>query len=155
RDWSSDVCSSDLSRSLARSIKSRITSCLKKAVDVGLLEKNPAIGTELSKLKTRQIKALTREEQNKLVARCRQEEYANIFIFLLVTGMRLGEVTGLTWDRVDMKDRTITISQIMVEVHGNPVLQNYPKTDSSVRILPISNEAYAILEERKKLNDVE
>src|SRR5699024_5484533 len=48
-----------------------------------------------------------------------------------------------------------TISQIMVEVHGNPVLQNYPKTDSSVRILPISNEAYAILEERKKLNDVE
>lgn len=143
------------SRALARAIKSRITSCLKKAVDIGLIDKNPAIGTELSKTRNNAVRALTKEEQDKLVDRCRREEYANIILFLLTTGLRIGEATGLTWDNVDLKNRTLVVAQIMVEEHGNPRLQPYPKTDNSVRTVPLSGDAYAILKERERNNDPE
>lgn len=141
------------SRALARAIKSRITSCLKKAVDIGLIDKNPAIGTELSKTRNNAVRALTKEEQGKLVDRCRREEYANIILFLLTTGLRIGEATGLTWDNVNLENRTIAIAQIMVEEHGSPRLQPYPKTDNSVRTVPLSDDAYAILKEREEIND--
>lgn len=141
------------SRALAKAIKSRITSCLKKAVDIGLISKNPAIGTELSETRNRTVRALTRSEQDKLVERCRREEYANLIIFLLVTGLRIGEATGLTWDNVNLNKRSLTVSQIMVEEHGNPRLQPYPKTDNSVRTVPLSDDAYAILKEREEIND--
>ncbi|RVU54873.1 tyrosine-type recombinase/integrase [Anaerosphaera multitolerans] len=125
----------------------------KKAVELGYIDRNPCVGTELSKIKGRTVRALTKEQQKKFIKRCEKEEYANIFIFLIATGMRIGEALGLTWDCVNLKEKTVEIKQIMIEERGNPKLQSYPKTESSFRELPLSDVAYDIIKTRKKLND--
>ena len=38
-------------------------------------------------------------------------EYEAVYLVTLFTGMREGEVLGLTWDCIDFKSGTITIKQ--------------------------------------------
>lgn len=134
-------------------IHSKLSAAFKKAVASEIISKNPCIGVELPKGRNqKKVSALSKENQNKLVKRCEQEEYSNIFIFLIATGLRIGEALGLTWDRVNLDKKEIQISKTMIEIKGNPSFKEYPKTDAGIRTLPLNNKACEILEERLKDN---
>lgn len=67
---------------------------------------------------------------------------------MLETGLRTGELIGLTWDEIDWNKRTLTVSKTMEYRHK----QGYwragpPKTLASYRTIPLTNRAYEILEE--------
>lgn len=139
------------SDSVIKSVHSRLKTALRKAEELRLINNNPLIGVELPKGRpAREIISLTREEQDRFIERLKKEEYANIFIFLLATGVRIGEACGLTWSRVDLENREIKIKDIMIEVHGNPRLKDYPKTEASVREIPLNNAAMEVLLQRKE-----
>ncbi len=141
----------DYSKSVIKQVHSRLRTALAKAVELRLIKENPCIGVELPKGKPkREIRSLSVSEQDRLVERFKQEEYANIFIFLLATGVRVGEACGLTWDHVNLKEASIDIKNIMIEVRGNPELKDYPKTESSIRTIPLNDVALNILKERKE-----
>jgi integrase len=53
------------------------------------------------------------------------------------TGMRQGEVFGLTVDRIDFLRRELTVDRQLVLVPGAPPTLALPKTDSSVRTIPL------------------
>lgn len=64
---------------------------------------------------------------------------------ILETGLRTGEMIGLTWDAVDFEKRTITINKTL-EYRQK---QEYwsagpPKTQSSYRTIPLTDCAYNI-----------
>ena len=61
--------------------------------------------------------------------------YRDYFQFVMLTGLRRNEASGLTWDRVDLKERTITIEDTK---------------NSKQLILPITNYVYKVLKRRKK-----
>lgn len=54
------------------------------------------------------------------------------------TGMRLSEVLGLTWDRVDLKQKTITIDRQLMAL-GKEMSFGKPKTKTSIRVIPIND----------------
>lgn len=58
-------------------------------------------------------------------------------LLLFNTGMRIGEVLGLTWDNIDLKAQTIAVKQ---QVATNQKRLTTLKNDSSVRTIPISAE---------------
>lgn len=65
-----------------------------------------------------------------------------IFITLLWTGLRVGEVTGLRWSDVDLEKETISINHTLVyyskgKVEGCAFAINTPKTKAGERIVPI------------------
>ena len=82
-------------------------------------------------------------------------------VFLLNTGLRLGEATALTWDDVDFDNHTITVNKSYVQVLNrdknniNPqtqkpyaytmILQKSPKTTRSTRVIPLNKEAQRAL----------
>lgn len=55
------------------------------------------------------------------------------------TGLRVSEISGLTWDCVDLKARTISVRKICVFHAGEGHSLDEPKTPSSVRTIAISS----------------
>ena len=85
-----------------------------------------------------------------------------IFTVMLWTGLRVGEVTGLRWDDVDMENGTIDINHTLVyysHSHGRKgscyFSINTPKTEAGKRIvpmLPVVKEAFFL--EKQYQDDV-
>jgi integrase len=65
------------------------------------------------------------------------------------TGMRIGEVTGLTWDNVDMDAGTISVSRILLN-RGPAWCFGPPKTERSVRTIPIGPTLIGILKDHRR-----
>ena len=68
------------------------------------------------------------------------------YALLLETGLRTAELIGLTWDSIDWKKRTLTVSKSLEYRHS----QGYwragpPKTQKSYRTIPLTDKAYSIL----------
>ena len=66
------------------------------------------------------------------------------------TGMRIGEVLGLTWDRIALDKAVITVDRQMA-VERNKF--ETPKTTSSVREIPIDDELVSMLSEWRFMQD--
>ncbi len=93
---------------------------------------------------------LTRQEQNMLIACLEGYHYKNQYLFVLNTGLRCGEMIALTWDDVDFQGRKVSVSKTAMVISSNSQLVvNPPKTKSSIREVPLTQEAFRILEEQR------
>ena len=71
--------------------------------------------------------------------------YRGIYIFMLNTGTRLGEATGLQWSDVDFQKREIRITHALTHIKGKGRFLSTTKTESSERTLPMTNTLYELL----------
>ena len=73
-------------------------------------------------------------------------------LFLLHTGLRLGEALALTWDDYSDMSKTITVDKNMVSTKDGKVTQT-PKTTAGERVLVLNRRAVADLEMLRKQFD--
>ena len=67
------------------------------------------------------------------------------------TGMRMGELMGLTWSAINFKKHTITVRQTVRRTKTKGVhISTTLKSDNSNRVIPLTNDAAAALLEHKK-----
>lgn len=135
-----------------------IRPALQLAVDDDLIRKNPADGCMKEYTESKEKKfALTIEEEQEfferlLSCRCRKKLY-NLFAIMLRTGLRISEALGLTWDDIDFKNRTININHQLQYRTINRKAKYYidtPKTKAGNRIIPMSDEVYALFLSQRK-----
>jgi len=123
---------------------------LRSAVMNDLIAKHPMDGVRYTKpaRAVDDIKFLTVEEQQKfLEVATRSHNYAQ-YALILETGLRTGELVGLTWDAIDWKKRTLTINKTLEYRHNQKFWRaGPPKTQQSYRTIPLTNRAYEILRE--------
>ena len=79
--------------------------------------------------------------------------YKTAAMILLLTGMRRGELCGLEWSNIDFKEATITIERSVTTVAGIGVVDKEPKTESSKRVIAISDKLLSVLAEYKAWYD--
>ncbi|WPX08229.1 tyrosine-type recombinase/integrase [Anaerocellum danielii] len=125
---------------------------LEQAIKSGLIVRNVSKATTLPKdTKEKEIRVLTLEEQKKLLEALEGERLKAAFILALTTGMRLGEILGLKWDRVDLENKQITVvrslrrikSRDNSEIKTKTVLTlKEVKSEKANRIIPIPDIAY-------------
>lgn len=76
-----------------------------------------------------------------------------IFVVALGTGMRIGEILGLTWDCVDFDNRVITVKQTLAYLPGDGHNAQYefhqPKTQAGFRKIPMIKKVYDVLAYQK------
>ena len=117
-----------------------------------LITKHPMDGVRFTKpvRAVDDIKCLTTDEQQKFMeAAKRSHNYAQ-YALILETGLRTGEVIGLTWDAIDWKARTLTVNKMLEFRHKQKVWRaGPPKTQQSYRTIPLTDRAYEILKEIK------
>ena len=122
---------------------------LKSALMNDLIVRHPMNGVRYTKpvRAVNDIKYLTLEEQEKFMELAKRAHNYYQYALLLETGLRTGELVGLTWDAIDWEKRTLTVNKTLEYRHK----QGYwragpPKTQQSYRTIPLTNKAYEILE---------
>ena len=136
------------------------------AVDDDYIRSNPSnnVIREIKQahgIKMERRRALTLPEQ-KLFLSYLSQNNANshwypIFAFMLGTGLRVGETTGLRWCDVDLEEGFVDVNHTLVYyAHSIPGYKegcyyaiNPPKTQSSVRQVPLMDFARDALEQEK------
>ena len=122
----------------------------KSALMNDLIAKHPMDGVRYTKpiRAVNDIKFLTVEEQEKFLETAKRSHNYHQYALILQTGLRTGEIIGLTWDAIDFNKRTLTVDKTLEYRHK----QGYwragpPKTQQSYRTIPLTNQAYEILKE--------
>ena len=121
---------------------------MKAALMNDIIQKQPMNGVYFTKpvRAARDIKYLTVEEQRKFLEAAKKSHNYRQYALLLETGLRTGELIGLTWDAVDLKNRTLTVNKTLEYRHSVGCWRaGPPKTQSSYRTIPLTKKAYEIL----------
>ena len=98
-----------------RNIHGTLNKALSVAVSIGYLHSNPAECVILPRVEKKEIHPLTDEQVKEFLKAASSEDYGIALKVILFTGLRESELLGLTWDSVDFKTGSITISKQLLK----------------------------------------
>lgn len=148
------------------SIHTVIHPTLQLAVRDNIIRINPS-NEVMAEIKKKNVKkhpslrhALTLEEQVAFIKYVTtnpvHHRWGPLFTVMLGTGCRVGEIIGLRWKDLDMKNRMISINHSVTyyprseKSYKCEFEVSLPKTEAGIRTIPMLDEVYeAFLEERK------
>lgn len=145
-----------LSRKYIKNILSVLNSALKMAVyPYKLISENPASYVKIPKnqnsISHTQRKILTPDEINLILKRFPQGSSFYIPIQIAYhTGVRIGECCALTWEDIDLENKTINITKSLSRQYNHDWYFGSTKTPSSIRTIPIGDTLIKILIKHKK-----
>ena len=148
--------SMDGSYSLFVKVYNVIHGALEKAVELGMIPRNPCKGVAFPAEDKEDMRVLTQEEQQRFIGALDGEYYRVMLLTYLYTGMRAGECIPLQWKDVDLSKRTIRVNKKAILHHdfskhsAKQEVQDFCKTKSSKRIVAITAGLAAILAEHKE-----
>lgn len=121
------------------SARRMLIGSLRKAVDLEIINRNPALSTSPFKVAKAQIEVLSYDEIKavKLAAKKQGEVEYIIVLLALTTGMRIGEIFGLHWCAIDFEKGELMVNQTVVSTNHGYRLQSTAKTKSSCRSIPL------------------
>ena len=140
-----------LSPKSVKNVHGILHKALDQAVKAGELKTNPSDNCVLPKQVKPEIKPLEPEEITRFLQNLEGEAYRNLFLVAFFTGMRQGELLGLSWDRVDFEQGVIEIRQQLQCIEGNYFLET-PKHDK-VRLIAPAKLVMDALKEEKEAQD--
>jgi len=142
-----------LSPKTVRSIHNLLHDSLTQAVKSGKLLRNVSEATTLPRKQPKQIQPLSMDDELKFLETAATDRLGIAFIVSLSTGMRLGELLGLSWSCVDLSNGIINVKQALVRVKIFDENHNYesklifqePKTNAGKRNIPIPPTVLALV----------
>ncbi len=123
---------------------SYVATILKSAVVNRRLTNSPCVGIKLPKITKAVVVPLTMAQVVELAEAVSPRFRAGVLL-AAGTGLRQGEIFGLSLDRVDFLRRTITVDRQVVSVDGQRPEFGPTKTPSSVRVVPLPDSVAKIL----------
>ena len=121
----------------------------KSALMNDMIAKHPMNGVRYTKpiRAVNDIKFLTIDEQRRFLEAARRSHNYFQYALILETGLRTGELIGLTWDAIDWKKHTLTVNKTLEYRHKQGHWRaGPPKTVQSYRTIPLTDRAYEILQ---------
>ena len=91
---------------------------MEMAVRAEYLEKNPTSACVLPRVVEKPVEPLDMPEQKKLFEALRGNRFETLFLTAMFTGMRVGELIGLTWDCVDFDNGLIHVTKQLVQTRA-------------------------------------
>ena len=138
-----------------RSIKEALsvfTGCMDAALLNKMISSNPCKDIMIKKasIAPKERRVLEHWEQDLFLEVAKDGFYHEVFAIMLLSGMRIGEVSGLQWEDVDFEHKCIHIKRSMqtAYVEGNKIEElKSPKTINSYRVIPFFGNAADLFKE--------
>jgi integrase len=115
----------------------------KQAVRWQLIGRNPADAVDAPKPRRPEIRPLSPLEARQLLEAARGDNFEALYVLSLTTGMRQGEVLGLTWAAIDLDAGRLEVRATLQRLPGSWSLEE-PKTGKSrrsIRLAPVAVRA--------------
>lgn len=131
-----------------RGVVATVKSVFGHAVEAGLIARNPCVGLALPEVVKEEVVIPTAEQLREIISTLHSPWYRRLVIAVAGTGLRSGEIRGLTEDRVDWLRRTVKVDRQLADVvDGQPVFAP-PKTAAGHRTIPVARCVIDILAEQ-------
>ena len=136
--------------------KATLHNMLDYAYQNNVLSKNPCTKVVQYNIgeKSSNREALSIDEQRKILKAISGNKYEKQYRFALQTGLRAGELIGLEWKDVDFGNKTISVKRTCrYKYKLNEWRIGDPKSRNGKRTIPLTEEAFEILKEQKKIDN--
>ena len=129
-----------------------LNQALTQARELQRMNTDPVKGVKLPTMDKPEIQFLSRDEQAAFLAACPSTTNGRALRLLLYTGMRVSELCGLMWqdvqeDGLHVERINMTIKDLQEDGYVN--VTTPPKTKAGKRIIPLTQQARALLEEQR------
>ena len=103
-----------------------------------IIMKNPVKLANLPKKEKRpKRRVLTDEEQHLFLKYATTSSFYNFYRLALATGLRIGELTSLTWKDIDFENECLTVTGTLKYFKDTGFYKDTPKSDSGNRTVPL------------------
>ena len=141
------------SANTVRHLHATIHTALEDALRLDLVARNVADLVRPPKAPHLDMKTYTPEQANQLLEAASGDRLEALYVLMLTSACRLGELLGLRWTAVDLDRGEMQITAAMKDVQGHR-WWGRPKTPHSRRTIPLTPLAVASLK-RHKLRQAE
>lgn len=114
-----------------------LSSALKQAVRLQLLNSNPCAAVDLPKKQRAEMKAMSPEQASQFLKAAKEDVRGIILSFALITGMRPSEYLALRWSDLNLKNGTATVQRAVTLIEGGGFRFGETKTKRSRRTIPL------------------
>lgn len=120
-----------------RGYRAVLSGVMAHAVRLGAIDRNPCREATPIRGKGKEARALTREEREDLLAQVDADERAvaddlpDVFRYLMGTGVRIGEATGLRWFRVDLERGIVVHADTLANEIKRCLICKRPRSEHS------------------------
>ena len=140
-----------LSAKSIHNMHSVLHEALDKALKLGYVKSNVCDAVTLPKVKRIEMHPITGENVKSFLTAITGNPFEDLFYVTMFTGLREGEVIGLTWDCIDFDKQTITVfQQLQRERKKGGQYQFVPLKNSKTRVFMIPDNVKAVLLKVKK-----
>lgn len=155
--WLNHLKEIGLSKNTIYNNKTTLSAALAYAVEpLHYIAFNPCIYAKVPKMDDAASKRyiISPEDFEIILKRFEGCWYQLPLLIAYYTGMRLGEVCGLTWDDIDLKKQTISVKRTAFSgksVNGSRWYVNSPKCKASIRTIKIGDTLTEALKQAKRI----
>lgn len=142
-----------LKKNTMQGVKELMHGLFESAVENSFITFNPVTrNVKIPSKEEKKMRCLTVQEQKEFLERIKDTANYNFYAFALQTGMRVSEILALTWDDVDFSKNIISVNKTMYQDVDRKIKVGSPKSQTSIRKIPMTGEAKRLLISQKEKN---
>ena len=130
---------------LRQMVYATLHAALNRAVRWNLVARNPCDAAEKPRAPRPEMKTWTVAQVNQFLAAAQQDRLYALYVLALTTGMRQGELLGLSWPDMDLKAGTVSVRRQLTQ--DLQLLE--PKTAAARRLIVLPEVAVAALRKHR------
>jgi integrase len=146
-----DLLESGLSRRTVVQVHTVLHNALKKALQWGLLGRNPCDAVSVPRPERTEMKTLSQVEARSLLAATKGEDLHALWAVLTTAGLRLGEALGLKWEDLDFEANRLVVRRSLQRQKGKGLVFVEPKTSKSRRTVYFPEGTGVALREQRRM----
>jgi len=143
-----------LSAKTVRNINQVISSAMDLAVAQKIILENPTNACSLPRVEHKEMQTISSEQLQTFLEEAKRSGVYEMYYIELSTGLRRGELLGLKWEDIDMKQGIIRVRRQVSRIDGK-IVEAPLKTKNSYRAVTISPQAVEVLKAQKEKTDDE
>ena len=135
-----------LSAKSVRNVHGILHSALEKALTLGYIQRNPTKGCTLPRVEKKEMAVIKDNDVTRFIDAIKGHQFELVYLMDMFTGLRQGEILGLTWSCVDLNKGTAYIKQqLKKERNKGGVYYFAPLKTDRARTLTLSQYVISLL----------